>query len=248
MKRIYLFILAAIPVVASGQSIDYNKIIVTEQVTAVSFEERLVQMAWRNHPSNKVEMQQVEQAQTLRSKARWSWLDNIYVEGNYNEFTGKEGVEGDMARAFYPRYNVGVRLPLSTFVQTPLSAQAANDNVIISEYNVNAKKLSVRENVMLAVERLKEKFKVVKLRERIQEDYFLMFQNAEKKFKAGEMTIESYRTTSQAYYLKEEEIIQARSLFNQQRIELEAMIGVELKDVEGYVQFIDRLTTESQGR
>jgi outer membrane protein TolC len=247
MKRIHLFILVALPSVASAQSIDYNKIIVTEQVTAVSFEERLVQMAWRNHPSNKVEMQRVEQAQTLRSKARWSWLDNIYVEGNYNEFTGKEDAD-DLARAFYPRYNVGVRLPLSTFVQTPLSAQAANDNVIISEYNVNIKKLSVRQDVMLAVERLKEKFKVVKLRERIQEDYFLMFQNAEKKFKAGEMTIESYRTTSQAYYLKEEEIIQARSLFNQQRIELEAMIGVELKDVEGYVQFIDRLTTESQGR
>ncbi|MEJ7645647.1 MAG: TolC family protein [Chryseolinea sp.] len=247
MKRLHLFLLATLPVVVFGQSIDYNKIIVTEQVTTVSFEERLVQMAWRNHPSNKVEMQKVEQAQTLRSKARWSWLDNIYVEGNYNEFTGKEEVD-DLARAFYPRYNVGVRLPLGTFVQTPLSAQAANDNVIISEYNVNAKKLSVRENVMLAVERLKEKFKVVKLRERIQEDYFLMFQNAEKKFKAGEMTIESYRTTSQAYYLKEEEIIQARSSFNQQRIELEAMIGVELKDVEGYVQFIDRLTTESQGR
>ncbi len=247
MKRIYLFLLFIIPIVASAQSIDYNKIIVTEQVTAVSFEERLVQMAWRNHPSNKVEMQKVEQAQTLRSKARWSWLDNIYVEGNYNEFTGREEVD-DMARAIYPRYNVGVRLPLSTFVQTPLSAQAANDHVLITEFNVNTKKLSVRENIMLAVERLKERFKVVKLRERIQEDYFLMFQSAEKKFKAGEMTIDSYRTTSQAYYLKEEEIIQARSLFNQQRIALEAMIGVELKDVEGYVQFIDRLTTESQGR
>ena len=47
---------------------------------------------------------------------------------------------------------------------------------------------------------------------------------------------------------KEEEIIQARSSFNQQRIELEAMIGVELKDVEGYVQFIDKLTTETQER
>jgi len=26
------------------------------------------------------------------------------------------------------------------------------------------------------------------------------------------------------------------------------MIGVELKDVEGYVQFIDKLTTETQQR
>jgi outer membrane protein TolC len=129
-----------------------------------------------------------------------------------------------------------------------LNAKAANDQVLINEHNVNEKKLETRQNVLSSVERLKEKFKIIKLRERIQEDYFLMFQSTEKKFKAGEITLEGYRTASQAYYTKEEEIIQARSNFNQERIALEAMIGVELKDVEGYVQFIDRLTTETQGK
>ncbi|MBA4056932.1 MAG: hypothetical protein C0490_19615 [Marivirga sp.] len=247
MKRIPLFLLVLVPFVSMAQSIDYNKIIVTEQISAISFEEKLVQLAWRNHPSNRVVTQKVELAQSMRSKARWSWLDNIYVEGNYNEFTGKDEID-PLARSFYPRYNVGVRLPLSTFVQTPLSAQVANDQVLISEFDVNAKKLEVRESVLLAVERLKEKFKIIKLRERIQEDYFLMFQSSEKKFKAGEITLETYRGTSQAYYIKEEEIIQARSVFNQQRIALEALIGVELKDVDGYVQFIDKLTTETQER
>ncbi len=247
MKRLPLLLVLWVPAMSMAQSVDYNKIIVTEQISAISFEERLVQLAWRNHPSNKTVTQKVELAQSIRAKARWSWLDNIFVEGNYNEFTGKDEIDA-LARSFYPRYNVGVRLPLGTFVQTPLSAQVANDQVLISEFEVNAKKLEVRENVLLAVERLKERFKVVKLRERIQEDYFLMYQSSEKKFKAGEITLETYRGTSQAYYLKEEEIIQARSVFNQQRIALEAMIGVELKDVEGYVQFIDRLTTETQER
>lgn len=247
MKRLPLLLLVLAPFLSMAQSIDYNKIIVTEQISAISFEEKLVQLAWRNHPSNKVVTQKVELAQSMRSKARWSWLDNIYVEGNYNEFTGKDEID-PLARSFYPQYNVGVRLPLSTFVQTPLNAQIANDQVLISEFDVNTKKLEVRETVLLAVERLKERFKVVKLRERIQEDYFLMFQSSEKKFKAGEITLETYRGTSQAYYMKEEEIIEARSLFNQQRIALEAMIGVELKDVDGYVQFIDRLTTETQER
>jgi outer membrane protein TolC len=247
MKRLPLLLLFLAPFLSMAQSIDYNKIIVTEQISAISFEEKLVQLAWRNHPSNKVVTQKVELAQSMRSKARWSWLDNIYVEGNYNEFTGKDEID-PLARSFYPQYNVGVRLPLSTFVQTPLNAQIANDQVLISEFDVNTKKLEVRETVLLAVERLKERFKVVKLRERIQEDYFLMFQSSEKKFKAGEITLETYRGTSQAYYMKEEEIIEARSIFNQQRIALEAMIGVELKDVDGYVQFIDRLTTETQER
>lgn len=245
MKRSLLLLLAVSPFFAKAQSVDYNKIIVTEQISAISFEERLVQLAWRNHPSNRIVMQKVELAQSVRAKARWSWLDNIFVEGNYNEFTGKDEID-PLARSFYPRYNVGVRLPLSTFVQTPLSAQVANDQVLISEADVNAKKLETRESVLQAVEKLKERFKIIKLRERIQEDYFLMFQSAEKKFKAGEINLDNYRATSQAYYMKEEEIIQARSIFNQQRIALEAMIGVELKDVEGYVQFIDKLTTETQ--
>ena len=247
MKRLPLLILVLASFAVKAQSIDYNKIIVTEQLSSISFEERLVQLAWRNHPSNKVVTQKVEMAETMRSKARWSWLDNVYLEGNYNEFTGKDEID-PIARSFYPRYNIGVRLPLSTFVQAPLSSQAANDQVLINEYNVNEKKLETRQNVLLAVERLKEKFKIIKLRERIQEDYFLMFQSTEKKFKAGEITLETYRTTSQAYYTKEEEIIQARSSFNQERIALEAMIGVELKDVDGYVQFIDKLTTETQDK
>lgn len=247
MKRLPLLLFVLAPLISLAQSVDYNKIIVTEQISAISFEEKLVQLAWRNHPSNRVVTQKVELAQSMRTKARWSWLDNIYVEGNYNEFTGKDDID-PLARSFYPQYNVGVRLPLGIFVQTPLSAQVANDQVLISEFDVNTKKIEVRERVLLSVERLKERFKVVKLRERIQEDYFLMFQSSEKKFKAGEITLETYRGTSQAYYLKEEEIIEARSLFNQQRIALEALIGVELKDVDGYVQFIDRLTTETQER
>ena len=133
MKTLPLLLLVSASLLVKAQSVDYNKIIVTEQISAISFEERLVQLAWRNHPSNRVVTQKVEFAQSLRAKARWSWLDNIFVEGNYNEFTGDGDVD-DLARAFYPRYNVGVRLPLSIFVQAPLSAQAANDQVLISEY------------------------------------------------------------------------------------------------------------------
>lgn len=245
MKRLAIILLVLASCLAKAQSVDYNKIIVTNQISAISFEEKLVQLAWSNHPSNKVVAQKVQLAQTQRAQARWSWLDDIYLEGNYNEFTGDQEIDA-LARSFYPRYNIGIRLPLSTFAQTPLSAKLASERLSISEYDVNAKKLEVRENVLLAVERLKERFKIIKLRERIQEDYFLMFQSTEKKFRAGEVSLEIYRSTSQAYYLKEEEIIQARSNFNQQRIALEAMIGVELKDIEGYVEFIDRLTMETQ--
>lgn len=244
MKRaLYLFVF--IPFISFSQSVDYNKIIVPDQVPEISFEERLVQLAWKNHPTNKVAIQKVEMAQALKSKASWAWLDHFFVQANVNEFTGNTEVDG-WGRAFYPKYNVGVRLPIGTFVHTPLNAQAAGDQVLINEFEVNAKKLAVRRDVLQAIEKLRERFKVIKLRERIKEDYLLMFQDAEKKFKEGKITLEFYRGTIQAYSLQEEEIIQAQSLFNQERLALEELVGVELQDIEGYIDFTNKLTRETQ--
>ncbi|WP_276373826.1 TolC family protein [Chryseolinea sp. H1M3-3] len=245
MKRPELYLFLLLPFFSVAQSVDYNKIIVPDQVASVSFEERLVQLAWKNHPTNKVATQKVEMAQALKAKASWAWLDHFFVQANVNEFTGNTEVDG-WGRAFYPKYNVGVKLPIGTFIHTPLNAHAAKDQVLINEFEVNAKKLAVRRDVLQSVEKLRERFKVIKLREQIKEDYLLMFQDAEKKFKEGKITLEFYRGTIQAYTLQEEEIIQAQSLFNQERLALEELVGVELKDVEGYLEFTNRLTRESQ--
>jgi len=245
MKRIALYVFFLVPMISFSQSVDYNKIIVPDQVPSISFEERLVQLAWKNHPTNKVALQKVEVSQALKSKASWAWLDNFFIQANVNEFTGNTDVDG-WGRAFYPQYNLGVKLPIGTFVSTPLNAQATKGQVLINEFEVNAKKLSVRRDVLQTIERLRERFKVIKLRERIKEDYVLMYQDAEKKFKEGKITLEFYRGAIQAYALQEEEIIQAQSLFNQQRLALEELVGVELKDVEGYVEFTNRLTRETQ--
>ncbi len=245
MKRPELYLFVLLPFFSIAQSVDYNKIIVPDQVASVSFEERLVQLAWKNHPTNKVAIQKVEMAQALKSKASWAWLDHFFVQANVNEFTGNTEVDG-WGRAFYPKYNLGVKLPIGTFIHTPLNTHAAKDQVLINEFEVNAKKLAVRRDVLQAVEKLRERFKVIKLREQIKEDYLLMFQDAEKKFKEGKITLEFYRGTIQAYTLQEEEIIQAQSLFNQERIALEELVGVELKDVEGYLEFTNKLTRESQ--
>src|SRR3990170_6546893 len=136
MKRIALYLFVLFPMFSFSQSVDYNKIIVPDQVPSVSFEERLVQLAWKNHPTNKVALQKVEMAQTLKSKASWAWLDNFFVQANINEFTSNTEVDG-WGRAFYPKYNLGVKLPIGTLVHTPLNARASNDQVLINEFEVN---------------------------------------------------------------------------------------------------------------
>jgi hypothetical protein len=75
----FLTFLTFLPLTAQAQSIDYNKIILPDRVVTKNFEERLVQLAWKNHPSNRVVDQNVEIAQKEKAVARWRWLDDIYA-------------------------------------------------------------------------------------------------------------------------------------------------------------------------
>lgn len=242
LLRVLTF-LAFLPLAAQAQSIDYNKIILPDRVVPNNFEERLVQLAWKNHPSNRVVDQNVEIAQKEKSVARWRWLDDIYANGNLNEYTLHPNTTG-LTNVYYPRYNFGVRVTLGSFVNIPLQVSAANGRLINSVHLVNQKKLSVREEVLGNVERLKQFYKFIKIREQIKEDFRTMYKDAEKKFSTGDINIERYRAAVQAYYDQSEQVVEAQTNYNGVKIALEALVGLQLTDIEGYQEFISRLDAE----
>src|SRR6185295_14317900 len=105
----------------------------------------------------------------------------------------------------------------------------------------NQKKLTVREDVLGNVEKLKQFYKFIKIREQIKEDFRTMYKDAEKKFSTGDINIERYRAAVQAYYDQTEQVVEAQTNFNGVRITLEGLVGVQLQDIEGYQEFISRL-------
>ena len=56
MKRAlpFLTILFILPLAVFAQRVDYNKIILPVGATDISFEERLVQLAWQNNPASHI--------------------------------------------------------------------------------------------------------------------------------------------------------------------------------------------------
>src|SRR6267142_2066693 len=114
MKLLRILTFLALPMTVPAQSIDYNKIVLPDRIVPNSFEERLVQLAWKNHPSNRVVDQNVEIAHKEKVVARWQWLDNIYANGNLNEYTLHPNPGA--INVYYPRYNFGVRVTLGNFV------------------------------------------------------------------------------------------------------------------------------------
>ena len=231
-----------LPLAVQAQSIDYNKIILPDRVVTKNFEERLVQLAWKNHPSKRVVAQNVEIAQKEKAVARWRWLDDIYANGNVNEYTLHP--KPDATNIYFPRYNFGIRVTLGSFVNIPLQVSAANNRLNNSLLLVDEKKLSVREEVLGNVEKLKQFYKFIKIREQIKEDFRTMYKDAEKKFSTGDINIERYRAAVQAYYDQTEQVIEAQTNYNGVKITIEGLVGVQLPDVEGYQEFIKRLDSE----
>jgi len=223
-----------------AQSVDFNKVILPENVTPASFEEKLVQLAWKNHPTNKIALQNVEIAFKERNLARWKWLDDIYATGNLNEYTINPTPDIP-TNQFFPRYNFGIRVSLGTFVSTPIRTRIEGDKIVNSENEVNERKLIIREQVLSGVEKLKQYYKFMKLREQIKEDFLTMYKDAEKKFSLGEIEIEKYRSSVQSYYNQAEEVVEAQTNFNSAKIVLEALVGVSIVEIEGYQQFLQKL-------
>lgn len=246
MRKVTVLLLMASSLTGLSQSVDYNKIILPGGVSSVSFEEKLVQLAWANHPTNRISQLNVNMFRKEKSIATWSWLDNATATFNVNQFTLDPSTDVLGRAGFLPRYNLSFRLSLGTFVNTPLQTKVANDRILISEQQVNELKLVVRREVLSNVEMLKERYKIYRLRDRLREDFLILFKDAEKKFSNGEIKIDQYQLASQAYNTRAESVISALSMFNQSKIQIDAMIGVKVDEVEGYAEFIIKLETELQ--
>src|SRR5687767_15987604 len=109
MKKIIFFLLISAPLF--GQNIDYNKIILPEH-SSMEFVEKLVQLAWRNHPSNDIYRREVNIAQYDVAQSTSAWLDVVRFTANVNEFTLNPNTDVFGRSAFYPKYNFSASISL----------------------------------------------------------------------------------------------------------------------------------------
>ncbi|MBX2898316.1 MAG: TolC family protein [Cyclobacteriaceae bacterium] len=243
LKKILFGVLILIYGATHAQSVDFNKIVLPDHLTNISFEERLVQLAWNNHPANRIKLTNVSIAKQENKISKWRWLDDIYANGNLNEYTINRSPEG-VANNFFPRYNFGIRLSIGTFATTPMSVRSSALKIENAEWEVKEQKLLVRQEVLTALEKVKQYYKFMKLREQTKEDFLIMYKDAEKKFSLGEIDIDKYRTAVQAFSAQSERVMEAEANFNGAKITLEGLIGVSLSDVQGFPALLQKLDSE----
>ncbi|MFT4847507.1 MAG: outer membrane protein TolC [Sediminicola sp.] len=211
-----------------GQSIDYNKIILPQDVKTEAFEEKLVRLAWNNNPQNSIIKKDREIAEYEKSMATWSWLNQIRITGNLNELSINQNLESNI---LFPRYNFGLTIPLGIFIDNPKTVAIANAEVEKASLEINSQKLFVRNQVLKAYQIYLMNEKIFKLRSDITEDEYANFLSIEEKFEKGEVSLEDYKAASKGYNLELENRITAKNKYEISKLDLELLLGMPLEEV-----------------
>ncbi len=229
MKTLILFLLISAPLL--GQNIDYNKIILPESSRASEFEEKLVQLAWRNHPSNEALRREVNIAGYNVKQNNASWLENIRITGNMNEFTINKASDPFGRAAFYPKYNFGASVSLGTFFTIPYNIKKSKEMLIVAQANVNTQKLTVRNEVLKLYNEYLMRERIYKLQSQALLDNETSHKLEEQRFRRGEITFDIYSQSLAAY--NEAMVLQLESErdFKNAKLDLEEWIGMRLEDV-----------------
>jgi outer membrane protein TolC len=229
MKKIIFLLMISAPLF--GQNVDYNKVILPEYTKSPDFAEKLVQLAWRNHPTNEVFRREVNVASGAVKQSSAMWLDVISFTGNLNEFTINPESDPFGRAAFYPRYNIRATLSLGQLLSIPATNKINKERVVIAQANLNTQKLTVRNSVMKAYNEYLLQEKIYKVKSQLLLDNETSHKLIEQRFKNGETNFETYSISLSNYSNMSVGQLEAERNYKNAKLDLEQLIGMRLEDV-----------------
>jgi outer membrane protein TolC len=234
MKKLILFLVISVPVFgqnAFAQNVDYNKIILPDYTKSVDFGEKLVQIAWKNHPSNEAIRRTVNIATTDVRQSTTAWLDIVRATGNLNEFTINPEADLRNRAAYWPKYNISASISLGQFFSIPYNTKRAKEQLLVAQANVNNQKLVVRNSVLKAYNEYLLREKMFKVQSQLQMDNETSHKLIEQRFKNGETNFETYAASLSNYSQMTVNQLEAERNYRNAKLDLEQLIGMRLEDV-----------------
>jgi outer membrane protein TolC len=197
--------------------------------------ERLVQLALQN-PLYEIADHNVTVAEYNIRLAKSSWLAQIQVAGNLNEFSiDPQASQG--ASVYYPKYNFGIVIPLDIFARSANNTKIAYEKYAIAQAERNdrfrmikADILTRYEDYLLAREKLEFQYQITK-------DAFEAYTKAEQDFKNNTIKIEDLNLFNSKYIDEQIRRYQLQRDYNVSKIEIERLIGLKLEDV---IQLVEK--------
>lgn len=185
---------------------------------------KLVKLASDN-PAIRIIESNIQISYADLDKTKLSWLSNISVGANINEFV----VNNSAAASFFPKYNLGLILPLDFFKKTKRDKIAATENLNISKEIKKDKMRTIKTEVLLRYEAYKEIKELVFLQKSFLEYDFSNYETARSAYSEGNGSIFDMNKSHQNYLLGKSKLVSLEKELNVSIIRLEEMINIPLE-------------------
>jgi outer membrane protein TolC len=192
---------------------------------SLNIREKLIQLAILNSDVQ-IDEANVNIAKYNLKKAKASWFDQVNISANVNEFV----IKGSDAANYFPKYNLGLNIPLGIFQKHSNDVKIAQEIITINELTRNEKIKKIRTEVLTKYENYLEKKQVLELQMEITEEEYTLWLKAQKDYKvSGQMD-----DLNKAYKNYNSELSKQRSAERDLRvayIELEEVVGFRLDEI-----------------
>lgn len=189
-------------------------------------EERLVELAL-NGPALKRAEHQSKLDELQLKRAKDTWLNLLTLSGNYNEQTfAKQNTLGYV----YPKFFFGVTVPLGT-IFSRTDVRAAKEGIEIGKLNREELRRSMRADIIGKYRQYKAQTELVAIQNELLTDVETQLEEAEERFKAGQITLEAYNAAQKGRNDERGRLITLKLQQDLYRLEIEKIIGVSLDSV-----------------
>ncbi len=187
---------------------------------------RLVKLALKN-PAFTSDDAAIEIAELNRKKANTSWLSSVSIGGNLNEFS----INNSPAGNFYPKYNIGVLVPLDIYARNKNERKVGDQNIIIANAAKEDRMTHVKAETLIRYENFKEQKELVNLQKISVDNNYSDYLAGQTNFADNTIAVDVLNKIYQGYVFEQFKLISLKKQLNVAIIQLEEMIGEPLSKV-----------------
>ncbi len=182
-----------------------------------------------NNPDIVIADAGIKIAQTDYVVAKNSWLGSLNVSSNVNEFViDGTYINGIAASTYYPKYNVGLSVPLDIFSKTKGAKNVATQNIVIAKAAKDNRLRLIKEEVLIRYENYKQEKELARLQKIVTEEDNDFYIAAQKSYADGTIQLIDMNKTYQIYIASQSKLVSSQHDLNVAIIHLEEMIGMPL--------------------
>lgn len=194
--------------------------------THSAIEDRLVELAYQNPDVQKIAHQTKISEYQLKA-AQTVWLNLLAFNVNLNEFTLEKNTP---ATYIYPKYNIGLTIPLGT-VFSRTAVKSARESIAIGQDNTESIKRTIKEQVLSAYKQYVAYGELIDIQSQLVNDVKTQLLQSEQKFRNGSISLEAYNTAQKNNNAELATLINLRLQQDLKKLEIERIIGVKLETV-----------------